>query len=66
MMIGFRNLAIAIAALGTTTYLVALGISYGTDMLALATVIGAKDGAAAVAIFGRGYNKAAQNGNKPT
>lgn len=65
-MIGLRNLIIALVAIATTTWIVILGIQYSTDMLALATVIGAKDAAAAACIFGRGYNKKITNGKETT
>ena len=62
-MSGYRNVLLAMAGLATSTWLLYVGIQYGSDLLALATAIGAKDAALAVAIFGRGYNKKVQNGN---
>ena len=61
-MTGYRNVAIILAAIATSTWLVHAGIAQGTDMVGLATVIGAKDAAAVGAIFGRGYYRGKENG----
>ena len=62
-MIGYRNFFICIAAIGTSAFLIYVGIVNKVDLLGLATVVGAKDGAAGLAILGRGYNKKAENGH---
>lgn len=62
-MIGYRNTFIILAALASSTWLGVLGVIHGADLLGLATLIGAKDAAAAGAIFARAANKRAENGN---
>ena len=60
---GYRNTILAALGVGTSAWLIFVGIQAGSDLLALATAIGAKDAALGLAIFGRGYNKKATNGN---
>lgn len=62
-MTGYRNVILAAIGVGTSTWLIYVGLGTGSDLLALATAIGAKDAALSLAIFGRGYNKKAENGN---
>jgi len=57
---GYRNVLIIILALLSSTYLIGLGITYGTDMMGLGIVIGAKDAAAAGAVLARAVNKKAE------
>ena len=56
-MSGYRNLLLAACTLLCGTYLAALGILRGADLLGLATVIGAVGGASVGAMVARGYNK---------
>jgi len=60
---GYRNLILAIVACATSTWIALVAIQSGSDLLALATLIGAKDAAIVGAIFGRAYNKKAENGH---
>ena len=54
---GYRGFLIALVALVSSSLLVWAGIRAGVDLIGLATVVGAKDGTAALAIAGRGYAK---------
>ena len=62
-MIGYRNASLIIVAIATSTWLGYVGIQAGSDLLALATLVGAKDAMVAASIFGRGYNKKVQGVN---
>jgi len=62
MLQGYRNTLLIVAAIVTSTFLIYVGIKAGSDLLALAGVVGAKDAAVVAGVFGRGYNKKVTNG----
>ena len=61
----WRNVLIILAAIGTSTYVLAIALAYGTDLAALAIALGAKDAAAVAGIFGRAAMIKAKNGSAP-
>lgn len=64
-MIGYRKMVLVLAAVGTSAWLAYVGMHAGSDLLALATLVGAKDAAVVGAIFGIAYNKKVTNGSTP-
>jgi hypothetical protein len=59
---GYRNVILALTGVATSTWLAYVGIEAGSDLLALATLLGAKDAALVGAMVARGYNKKVENG----
>ena len=61
---GYRNTILIAAGIITSTWLGILAIQNGSDLMALATLIGAKDASIGLSIFGRARNKQveAENG----
>lgn len=54
---GYRNLTLALSTLVCCTWMGLVGIRAGSDLLALATLVGAVGGTAVGAMVARGYNK---------
>jgi len=54
---GYRNKTIIIVTLLVDLWVAVAGVHAGSDLIGLATVIGAINAGSVGAIFGRGYNK---------
>ncbi len=60
---GYRNGIIILATVGCQTFVAHAGILSGTELVGLATVLGAISATAIGGIFGRGYQRGKTNGN---
>lgn len=56
-MSGYRNAVLVLATVAGQTFVAWAGIDAGTDMVGLATVLGAIGGTVVGGAYARGYNK---------